>query len=117
MDLFGAFIESGQMGFQPIDAVFEGGALGGEGGEEFFVVGDELSSLILGALVILQLIYHGLVRVIAFRAPPWSSVTYPLGGIITGAILLEGMIRVASGAEIKWKGRDLLGRPDLPLKW
>lgn len=81
-----------------------------------FVVGNELASLILGALVALQLIYHGLVRVMAFRAPPWSGVTYPLGGIITGAILLEGMIRVASGAEIKWKGRDLLGRPELPLK-
>jgi chlorobactene glucosyltransferase len=77
------------------------------------LVRDASATLILGAVVIFQLVYHSLVRLIAFRAPPWSSVTYPIGGIIVTAILVEGMIRVATGLEIKWKGRDLLGRPEL----
>jgi hypothetical protein len=72
--------------------------------------------LILGMLVTFQLIYYGLIRVIGFRAPPWSGVTYPIGCLIVTAILIEGMVRVAGGGEIKWKGRDLLGRPDLPVK-
>ena len=36
--------------------------------------------------------------------------------MIMTAILLDGMIRLASGGEIKWKGRDLLGRPELPVE-
>jgi chlorobactene glucosyltransferase len=72
--------------------------------------------LIIGAVVIFQLLYFGMIRVVAFRAPPWSGVTYPLGGIIVSAIIIEGMARLASGGEIKWKGRDLLGRPELPVK-
>ena len=52
-------------------------------------------------------------RMLAFRVPPWSGVSYPVGGIIVGAILLDGMIRVASGAEIKWKDRHVMGRPEL----
>jgi chlorobactene glucosyltransferase len=72
--------------------------------------------LIMGAVVIFQLLYFGMMRIVAFRAPPWSGVTYPLGGIIVSAIIVEGMARLASGSEIKWKGRDLLGRPELPVK-
>ena len=29
---------------------------------------------------------------------------------------MDGMVRVATGREIKWKGRDLLGRPEIPVK-
>ncbi len=80
------------------------------------VTGSEPAILVLGIIVAFQVLYHALVRIIAFRAPPWSSVAYPLGGIVWTAILLDGMIRLATGAEIKWKGRDLLGRPKLPVK-
>jgi chlorobactene glucosyltransferase len=72
--------------------------------------------LIMGAVVIFQLLYFGMMRIVAFRAPPWSGITYPLGGIIVSVILIDGMARLASGGEIKWKGRDLLGRPELPVK-
>lgn len=74
------------------------------------------ATAILGAVVLLQLIYYALIRTVAFRAPPWSSITYPFGSLIASGILVEGMLRLASGAEIKWKGRDLLGRPDLNVK-
>ena len=31
-------------------------------------------------------------------------------------IMLDGMVRVATGREITWKGRSLLGRPELPIR-
>lgn len=76
-------------------------------------VGNQPATLILGALVGFQLLYYAAIRRVAFRVPPWSGVTYPVGGIIVGAILLDGMIRVASGIEIKWKDRPVMGRPEL----
>jgi len=79
------------------------------------LVRDSVATLILGSVVAFQLAYYSAVRMVAFRAPPWSSITYPLAGIIVAAILLEGMVRVATGGEIKWKGRDLLGRPELSV--
>jgi hypothetical protein len=71
----------------------------------------------MGATVAFQVLFFAGIRLAGqFRAPPWSSVTYPIGGIITTAILIDGMVRLASGGEIKWKGRDLLGRPDLEIE-
>ncbi len=72
--------------------------------------------LVMGTVVGFQLIYYGALRMLAFRAPPWSSITYPIGGIIVSAILLDGMTRLATGREITWKGRGLLGRPELPAR-
>jgi len=69
---------------------------------------------VMSAAVGFQLIYLSLVRVIGFRTPPWTSLLYPVGGIIITAILLDGMIRLATGRDIQWKGRSVLGRPELP---
>jgi chlorobactene glucosyltransferase len=71
---------------------------------------------IMGVTVLLQVTYYSIVRMAAFRLPPWSGITYPIGGIIVSAILLDGMIRLATGRNITWKGRPLLGRPELPVK-
>jgi chlorobactene glucosyltransferase len=80
------------------------------------ISGKSADALLLGAVVALQVLYYSAVRIAAFRAPPWSSVTYPIGGIIITLILMDGMVRLATGREIKWKGRDLLGRPEIPVK-
>lgn len=72
--------------------------------------------MILGVTVILQVLYYSVIRMTAFKLPPWSGVTYPIGGLIITAILLDGMVRVATGQNITWKGRSLLGRPELPVK-
>lgn len=74
--------------------------------------------LMLGGTVLFQLIYFALIRVYAFRAPPWSSITFPIGSMITSGLLIDGMVRLATGKEIKWKGRDLYGKPELevPIK-
>nr|MBN1229459.1 glycosyltransferase [Anaerolineae bacterium] len=70
-------------------------------------------ALLMGTVVLIQTVYYGVVRVVAFRIPPWSAITYPLGSLIAGLILIEGMIRLAFGFEIRWKGRPVLGRPSL----
>ena len=72
----------------------------------------------LGGTALFQLIYFALIRVYAFRAPPWSSITFPIGSMITSGLLIDGMVRLATGKEIKWKGRDLYGKPELevPIK-
>lgn len=74
------------------------------------------AALVMGATVSFQVIYYGLVRMVGFRLPPWSSVTYPVGGMIVTAILLDGMFHLITGRDIKWKGRSVVGRPDLPVK-
>ncbi len=71
-------------------------------------------ALAMGAAVLFQLFYYSTLRVAGFRTPPWTSITYPIGGLIVTAILLDGMIRLALGGDILWKGRSLLGRPELP---
>ena len=68
---------------------------------------------ILSAVVVIQVIYYAILRMLAFRAPPWSAITYPLGSLIASTILFEGMLRVATGREICWKGRSLVGVPTL----
>jgi hypothetical protein len=80
------------------------------------LAGNSTNVLLLGAVVALQVLYYSAVRVAAFRAPPWSSITYPIGGIIITLILMDGMIRLITGREIKWKGRDLLGRPEISVR-
>jgi chlorobactene glucosyltransferase len=75
-----------------------------------------LVSLILGIVVAFEVVYYSFVRVVGFRLPPWSGITYPIGGLVVMGILLDGMIRLASGKDIKWKDRSLLGRPELPIK-
>ena len=72
--------------------------------------------VVLGTTVALQVLYYSVLRITAFKLPPWSGVTYPVGGVIITAILLDGMIRVATGRNITWKGRSLLGRPELPVR-
>jgi chlorobactene glucosyltransferase len=74
------------------------------------------ATAILGAVVTFQLGYYALIRMAAFRTPPWSSITYPIGSLIVTAILLDGMLRVAGGLEITWKGRPVMGRPESPVR-
>lgn len=74
------------------------------------------AAIVMGATVLFQIVYYGLIRMAGFRLPPWSGITYPIGGIIVTAILLDSMFRLVTGGDIKWKGRSLLGRSDLPLK-
>ena len=71
---------------------------------------------ILGMTVVVQSIYHAILRMAAFKLPPWSGITYPFGGLIVTLIILDGMIRLATGRDIQWKGRSLLGRPAFPVK-
>lgn len=73
-------------------------------------------AVVMGATVMLQLSYYAALRVAAFRLPPWSSITYPLGSLIVALIILDGMIRLAAGRDIQWKGRSMLGRPELPVR-
>ena len=80
------------------------------------VVRDWPLAAVMGTLVAFQIVYNSIVRMTAFRLPPWSGVTYPIGGVIVSAILLDGMIRLATGRNITWKGRSLLGRPELPVR-
>lgn len=80
------------------------------------LTGNQEATWVMSAAVSIQLLFHAFVRMAGFRVPPWSSVAYPFGGMIMTVILLDGMIRLASGGEIKWKGRDLLGRPELPVE-
>lgn len=70
---------------------------------------------IMGAVAIFQIVYFGIVRIAGYRLPPWSSITYPIGGAIVAAILLDGMFRLIRGKDIQWKGRPLLGCPNPPL--
>jgi hypothetical protein len=74
------------------------------------------AAIVMAITVVLQMIYYSSIRVMAFRLPPWSGITYPIGGIIITAILADGMIRLATGRNITWKGRSLLGRPELPVR-
>jgi chlorobactene glucosyltransferase len=79
------------------------------------LTGNPEATWVMSVAVSIQLMFHAFVRMAGFRVPPWSSVAYPFGSVIMTVILLDGMIRLASGGEIKWKGRDLLGRPELPV--
>ena len=72
--------------------------------------------LVMGATVAFQVLFYAAIRMAAFYAPPWSAITYPVGGLITSAILVDGMFRVATKREIKWKDRSLIGTPELPVK-
>jgi chlorobactene glucosyltransferase len=80
------------------------------------LTGQWAASLVMGAAVIFQVVYYGLIRIAGFRLPPWSAITYPIGGIIVTAILSDSMLRLVTGRDIKWKERSLIGRPDLPIK-
>jgi chlorobactene glucosyltransferase len=71
---------------------------------------------IMGVTVLFQVSYYSVLRMAAFRLPPWSGITYPIGGIMVTIIMLDGMVKLATGQDITWKGRSLLGRPELPVK-
>jgi hypothetical protein len=71
------------------------------------------AALVLGATVLFQASYYALMRMLAFRVPPWSCVTYALGSLIVSIILIDGMIRVAIGREIRWKDRPVMGQKEL----
>lgn len=71
--------------------------------------------LILGTVVAIQLLFYGGIRIMGFRMPPWTAITYPLGALIVCAILAEGMYLVASKKDIQWKGRSVAGAPDLEM--
>lgn len=74
------------------------------------------AALIMGTTVLFQVIYYGSVRMAGFRLPPWSGVTYPFGGLIVTAILLDSMFHRITGRDIKWKGRSVVRRPEFPVK-
>lgn len=80
----------------------------------YMLLGNMQAALISGAIVLFQVLYYGAIRMLGFRLPPWTAVTYPLGAILVSIILFDGMIRVATGGEIKWKDRDVMGAPQLP---
>ncbi|MGF1506648.1 MAG: glycosyltransferase [Chloroflexi bacterium] len=82
----------------------------------FAVVGYTPGVIIMALLVIWQVVFYGTIRLMAFRAPPWTAVVYPFAGILSSLIIADGIVRVARGGEIKWKGRDVLGRPTLPTR-
>ena len=74
-----------------------------------------LVASVLGAMVVFQTAYYGVVRMAGYRLPPWSSITYPIGSIIVTAIILDGMFRLIYRRDIQWKGRSLLGCPEPPI--
>lgn len=80
------------------------------------IAGNQLAAYTMGFAVLSQIIYFGSLRMIAFRAPPWTSVFHPIGSLIGGGILIDGMIRLASGRAIKWKDRPVIGGPELDVK-
>lgn len=71
---------------------------------------------VMGTTTVFQVVYYGILRMAGYRLPPWSGITYPLGGIIVMSIILDGMLRLVSGRDIQWKGRALLGCPKPPVK-
>jgi chlorobactene glucosyltransferase len=71
---------------------------------------------VMGATVLFQVLYYGMIRIAAFRAPPWTCLTYPFGSLLVSFILADGMIRLATGREIRWKDRPVLGTPIPPIK-
>jgi hypothetical protein len=79
------------------------------------VTGNRVATVAMGVVVGVELIFTAVVRVIGFRAPPWSAVTYPLGGLLITVMGLESMISVAFGREIKWKDRLVMGAPEPTL--
>ncbi|GAB4468690.1 MAG: glycosyltransferase family 2 protein [Anaerolineae bacterium] len=83
-----------------------------------FFSGERQAALLLGALVLFQVFYYGAIRMVGFRMPPWTAITYPVGNLIVNAILLDGMFRVATRRRITWKDRDVMGAPaiTLPIK-
>jgi chlorobactene glucosyltransferase len=70
--------------------------------------------LIMGVTILIEIAYYSIVRMAGFRTPPWTGFVFPLGGLIVTMILADGMFRLATGREILWKGRSLLGKPELP---
>jgi len=76
------------------------------------LAGSAIPAAILGGLVAVQVIFYAVLRIVAFRAPPWAAISYPLGGLIAAAITLEGMFRLLSGRGVTWRGRSLLGTPE-----
>jgi chlorobactene glucosyltransferase len=79
------------------------------------VTGHRVATVTMGMVVGVELLFTALVRIIGFRAPPWSAVTYPLGGLLIAAVGLESMISAAFGREIQWKDRPVLGVPEPTL--
>jgi chlorobactene glucosyltransferase len=75
-----------------------------------------VAAAIMGSVVVLQAVYQSAIRVVAFRAPPWSGITYPVGSAIGSLILIDGMFRLASGRQIKWKDRPVLGGPEVRIR-
>jgi chlorobactene glucosyltransferase len=74
------------------------------------------ATIIMGLTIIGEAIFYGAIRSFAFRAPPWSGVTFPVGGVIVAGMTLDGMFRLATGREIKWKDRPVMGTPEVPVK-
>lgn len=79
------------------------------------ITGDRTVTVAMGTVVCAQLFFTAIARVIGFRAPPWSAVTYPLGGLLIALMGIESMVSVATGREIRWKDRPVLGIPTPPM--
>jgi glycosyltransferase involved in cell wall biosynthesis len=77
------------------------------------LTGNTPAIIILSLLMVAQLLYYGISRMMVHRIPPWSAVMFPIAGVLISAMLLDGMIRVVRGGRILWKGRDVLGPPSL----
>jgi len=76
------------------------------------ITGHRVATVTMGAVVGIEILFTAVTRVWGFRAPPWSAVTYPLGGLLILIMGLESMLSVASGQEIRWKDRPVMGAPE-----
>ena len=76
------------------------------------ITGNRVAIVAMGSVVCVEIIFTAVARVWGFRAPPWSAITYPVGGLLIFAIGLESMFSVALGREIRWKDRPVLGAPE-----
>lgn len=56
-------------------------------------------------------VYNAMVCVQGFRVPAPYGLLYPLAGVISSAILLDGMARLLTGRSVRWKDRELMGTP------
>lgn len=79
------------------------------------ITSNRVATVTMSVVVGIELLFTAVARIFGFRAPPWSAVTYPLGGLLITVMGIESMISVASGLEIRWKDRPVLGAPEPTL--
>lgn len=66
---------------------------------------------ISGGLFLLITLVHSAMSYQAFKIPLYYGILFPVGGLMTTGVMLDGMLRFATGRNVRWKGRELLGVP------